>query len=183
MGALSTSNEQRIDQLRTTVEPRLTRCSATPPASSRDARHRRREAPGDARGEARRVVPPGQRPPRAGARGSARCRRSPSGVGDLKKVLANVKTRGTWGEVQLQQLLDQVLAPEQYAANVVTREGSDERVEFAIRLPGRGGRAGTRACCRSTRSSRSRTTSGSSRPRSAATPTPSRRQAGSSRTA
>jgi len=61
-----------------------------------------------------------------------------SGVGDLKKVLANVKTRGTWGEVQLQQLLDQILTPEQYATNVVTREGSDERVEFAIRLPGRG---------------------------------------------
>lgn len=61
-----------------------------------------------------------------------------SGVGDLKRVLANVKTRGTWGEVQLQQLLDQVLAPEQYETNVATREGSDERVEFAIRMPGRG---------------------------------------------
>jgi len=61
-----------------------------------------------------------------------------SGVGDLKKVLSNVKTRGTWGEIQLRQLLDQVLVPDQYAANVVTREGSDERVEFAIKLPGRG---------------------------------------------
>ncbi len=61
-----------------------------------------------------------------------------AGVGDLKRVLANVKTRGTWGEVQLQQLLDQVLAPEQYETNVATREGSNERVEFAIRMPGRG---------------------------------------------
>jgi DNA recombination protein RmuC len=61
-----------------------------------------------------------------------------SGVGDLKRVLANVKTRGTWGEVQLQQLLDQVLVPDQYAVNVLTRDGSDERVEFAIKLPGRG---------------------------------------------
>ena len=61
-----------------------------------------------------------------------------SGVGDLKKVLSNVKTRGTWGEIQLRQLLDQVLVPDQDAANVVTREGSDERVEFAIKLPGRG---------------------------------------------
>ena len=60
-----------------------------------------------------------------------------TGVGDLKKVLTNVKTRGTWGEVQLGLLLEQVLTPEQYAANVATKGGS-ERVEFAIRLPGRG---------------------------------------------
>ncbi len=60
-----------------------------------------------------------------------------SGVGDLKKVLTNVKTRGTWGEVQLGTLLDQVMAPGQYAANVATREGSAERVEFAVKLPGR----------------------------------------------
>jgi len=59
------------------------------------------------------------------------------GVGDLKKMLTNVKTRGTWGEVQLGALLEQVLAPEQYAAQVATKGGS-ERVEFAIRLPGRG---------------------------------------------
>jgi DNA recombination protein RmuC len=60
-----------------------------------------------------------------------------AGVGDLKKVLTNVKTRGTWGEVQLAALLDQVLTAEQYAANVATRPGSNDRVEFAIRLPGR----------------------------------------------
>ena len=60
-----------------------------------------------------------------------------AGVGDLKKVLTNVKTRGTWGEVQLESLLDQVLTAEQYAKNVVTRPNSGERVEFAIRLPGR----------------------------------------------
>jgi len=60
-----------------------------------------------------------------------------SGVGDLKRVLTNVKTRGTWGEVQLGALLEQVLAPAQYSANVATREGSADRVEFAIRLPGR----------------------------------------------
>ena len=60
-----------------------------------------------------------------------------SGVGDLKKVLSNVKVRGTWGEVQLDNLLEQVLSPEQYAKNVVTRPNSNERVEFAIKLPGR----------------------------------------------
>lgn len=60
-----------------------------------------------------------------------------AGVGDLKKVLTNVKTRGTWGEVQLEALLEQLLTPDQYAKNVATVPKSNERVEFAIRLPGR----------------------------------------------
>ncbi len=60
-----------------------------------------------------------------------------TGVGDLKRVLTNVKSRGTYGEVQLAALLEQVLTPEQYATNVATRPGSSNRVEFAIRLPGR----------------------------------------------
>ena len=60
------------------------------------------------------------------------------GVGDLKRVLTNVKTRGTWGEVQLGALLEQLLTPDQYATNIATRPGSREVVEYAIRLPGRG---------------------------------------------
>jgi len=60
-----------------------------------------------------------------------------SGVGDLKKVLTNVKTRGTWGEVQLGNLLEQLLIPDQYATNVCTKKGSSERVEFAIKIPGK----------------------------------------------
>lgn len=60
-----------------------------------------------------------------------------SGVGDLKKVLTNVKTRGTWGEIQLGNILEQILAPEQYSKNVATRKNSSERVEFAIKLPGK----------------------------------------------
>lgn len=60
-----------------------------------------------------------------------------TGVGDLKKVLTNVKTRGTWGEVQLEMILEQMLTPAQFAKNVEIRCGSGERVEFAIRLPGR----------------------------------------------
>ena len=60
-----------------------------------------------------------------------------TGVGDLKKVLTNVKTRGTWGEVQLGALLEQVLNPDQFATNVATKDGG-ERVEFAIKLPGHG---------------------------------------------
>jgi DNA recombination protein RmuC len=61
------------------------------------------------------------------------------GVGDLKKVLTNVKTRGTWGEIQLGNLLEQILTAEQYAQNVQTKQNSSERVEFAIKLPGRDG--------------------------------------------
>ncbi len=61
-----------------------------------------------------------------------------TGVGDLKKVLTNVKTRGTWGEVQLGALLEQMLVPSQYAANVATTPGSGDRVEYVIRLPGQG---------------------------------------------
>lgn len=60
-----------------------------------------------------------------------------SNVGDLKRVMTNVKTRGTWGEVMLDNLLSQVLSPSQYAKNLVTNDGSGEIVEFAIRLPGR----------------------------------------------
>lgn len=59
------------------------------------------------------------------------------GVGDLKKVLSNVKTRGTLGEIQLGRILDQILTKEQYDINVVTKHGSRDNVEFAIRLPGR----------------------------------------------
>ncbi|MCP5267058.1 MAG: DNA recombination protein RmuC [Burkholderiaceae bacterium] len=57
-------------------------------------------------------------------------------VGDLKRVLGNVRTRGSWGEVQLGALLEQMLLPEQYATNVEVVGGSRERVEFAVRLPG-----------------------------------------------
>lgn len=61
-----------------------------------------------------------------------------TGVGDLKKVLTNVKSRGGWGEVQLGALLEEFLSPGQYAKNVATRPGSAERVEYAIKFPGRG---------------------------------------------
>jgi len=60
-----------------------------------------------------------------------------AGVGDLRRVLTNVRVRGAWGEVQLGSLLEQILAPEQFERNVATT-GTSERVEFAIRLPGRG---------------------------------------------
>ncbi|KAF0136296.1 MAG: hypothetical protein FD153_1947, partial [Rhodospirillaceae bacterium] len=59
-----------------------------------------------------------------------------NGVGDLKRVLTNVKSRGTWGEIQLGTLLDQILTPDQIAREIATRPNAAERVEFAIRLPG-----------------------------------------------
>lgn len=59
------------------------------------------------------------------------------GVDDLRRVLTNVKARGTWAEVQLGMILAEFLAPAQYETNVATRRGSNERVEFAVRLPGR----------------------------------------------
>jgi len=61
-----------------------------------------------------------------------------AGVGDLKKVLTNVKNRGGWGEVQLGALLDEMLSPGQYAQNVATRPGSRDLVEYAVKFPGRG---------------------------------------------
>lgn len=60
-----------------------------------------------------------------------------TGVGDLKKVLTNVKVRGTWGEAQLDNLLEQFLSPEQFEKNVATKRGGSERVEYAIKLPGK----------------------------------------------
>ena len=70
-------------------------------------------------------------------RGLGEMRALATGVGDLKRVLTNVKTRGTWGEVQLGNLLEQMLTPDQYAANVAVNPESMERVDFAVRLPGR----------------------------------------------
>ena len=71
-------------------------------------------------------------------RGLGEMRSLAVGVGDLKKVLTNVKTRGTWGEIRLSSILEQILAPEQYDVNVATRKNSNDRVEFAVKLPGRG---------------------------------------------
>ncbi|HSN23562.1 MAG TPA: DNA recombination protein RmuC, partial [Methylomicrobium sp.] len=59
------------------------------------------------------------------------------GVGDLKKVLSNVKTRGILGEYQLGNILEQILSPEQYGVNVATKKGSQANVEFAVKLPGK----------------------------------------------
>ncbi|MEP6634409.1 MAG: DNA recombination protein RmuC, partial [Luteimonas sp.] len=69
-------------------------------------------------------------------RGLGEMQQLATGVGDLKRVLTNVRTRGTFGEVQLGALLEQVLTIEQYEVNCITVPGSNERVEYAVRLPG-----------------------------------------------
>jgi len=75
------------------------------------------------------------------SKGLGEMRTLANGVGDLKKVLTNVKTRGTWGEVQLENLIDQILTPDQYAKNISTKVGSNDKVEFAIKLPGKENKA------------------------------------------
>lgn len=112
---LRSSNERKLDQMREVVDEKLQNTLEKRLGESFKLVGDRLEAVQQGLGEMRSLA---------------------SGVGDLKKVLTNVKTRGTWGEVQLGALLDQILTPEQFARNVKTKQGSRENVEFAIRLPG-----------------------------------------------
>lgn len=112
---LRSSNERKLDQMREVVDEKL--------QSTLEKRL----------GESFKLV--GDRL-EAVQKGLGEMRSLASGVGDLKKVLTNVKTRGTWGEVQLGALLDQILTPEQFDRNVKPRPDSRDVVEFAIRLPG-----------------------------------------------
>ncbi len=70
------------------------------------------------------------------SKGLGEMRTLATGVGDLKRALTNVKTRGTWGEVQLERLIEEVLTPDQYEKNISTKKGSSARVEFAVKMPG-----------------------------------------------
>ncbi len=116
--ALQSGNETRLEQMRATVEEKLQSTLETRLGESFRLVSERLEQVHQGLGEMQSLA---------------------AGVGDLKRVLGNVKVRGTFGEAQLGNLLEQVLLPEQYAVNQATRPGSSERVEFAIRLPGRGG--------------------------------------------
>ena len=136
--ALGEATERRMEGLRATVEERLATLQDDNGARLEQIRQtvdERLQGTLEARlGESFRAV--SERLEQV-HRGLGEMQALASGVGDLKRVLTNVKTRGTWGEVQLGALLEQVLAPTQYSANVATREGSADRVEFAIRLPGK----------------------------------------------
>ena len=119
--ALQQMVEQQLDQMRATVDDRLQSTLETRLGESfRQVAERLEQV----------------------HRGLGEMQTLAQGVGDLRRVLGNVKTRGIFGEVQLAALLEQVFTPQQFAVNVATVPGSRERVEFAIRLPGQGARAG-----------------------------------------
>lgn len=114
MTALQESNDKRLDQMRQTVDEKLQKTLDEKLTQSFGLVNERLEQVYKGLGEMQTLA---------------------SGVGDLKKVLSNVKTRGILGEIQLGAILQEILAPEQYAENVATKKGSADRVEFAVRLP------------------------------------------------
>ena len=122
MKALQESNDRKLDQMRQTVDEKL--------QSTLEKRL----------GESFQIV---SERLEAVQRGLGEMQNLATGVGDLKRVLTNVKARGTWGEVQLGAILEQLLTPDQYEKNVKVRPSSGEVVEFAIRLPGSGSEANT----------------------------------------
>ncbi|MEN8136194.1 MAG: DNA recombination protein RmuC [Thermodesulfobacteriota bacterium] len=113
--SLQQSNEKKLDQMRETVDEKLQTTLEKRLGESFKLVSERLESVQKGLGEMQTLA---------------------TGVGDLKRVLTNVKARGTWGEVQLGAILEQILTPDQYAKNVKTREGSQDHVEYAIRLPG-----------------------------------------------
>jgi DNA recombination protein RmuC len=136
---LTESNEARLDAVRRTVDERLREIQAT---SARELQEMRVTVDEKLQGTLT------QRLGESFAlvterleqvhKGLGEMQTLANGVGDLKKVFSNVKARGGWGEVQLETLLEQMLSPEQYERNVVTKEMSRESVEFAVKFPGKG---------------------------------------------
>ncbi len=117
LNAMQASNDRRLNEMRQTVDEKLQQTLEDRLQKSFGLVSRQLELVYKGLGEMRNLA---------------------AGVGDLKKVLSNVKTRGILGEIQLGAILEQILAPEQYAENVATAPGSSDRVEFALRLPGDG---------------------------------------------
>jgi DNA recombination protein RmuC len=115
LAALQASNEARLEAMRVTVDEKLQTTLETRLGESFKLVSERLEAVQKGLGEMKSLA---------------------DGVGDLKKVMTNVKTRGTWGEVQLQGLIEDILPSGSYVKNFAPREKSGERVEFAIRFPG-----------------------------------------------
>ena len=136
--ALSESNDRRLGEVRTTVETRLQALQADNEKKLEQMRQtvdEKLHATLEARlGESFKQVADRLEQVH---KGLGEMQGLAQGVGDLKRVLTNVKSRGVFGEVQLAGLLEQVFTIEQYAVNVATVPGSNERVEFAIKLPGR----------------------------------------------
>lgn len=114
LAAIRQDNERQLEQMRLTVDEKLSRTLNDRLAASFKQVSEQLEAVYKGLGDMQSIA---------------------AGVGDLKRVLGNVKTRGILGEVQLGAILSQILAPEQYEENVVTKPGSTGRVEFAVKLP------------------------------------------------
>lgn len=112
--SLQDSNETKLEEMRKTVDEKLQTTLETRLAQSFTLVSERLETVHKGLGEMQQLA---------------------IGVGDLKKVLSNVKTRGILGEIQLSNILEQVLAPEQYEINWITKKGTNNRVEFAIKIP------------------------------------------------
>lgn len=136
--ALTESNEKRLDTVRTTLEQKLKAMQEDNTANLEKMRQtvdEKLQGTLEKRlGESFKLV---SERLEAVYKGLGEMQTLATGVGDLKRVLTNVKARGTWGEVQLERMLEEILTPEQYGKNVCTNEGR-EAVEFAIKLPGRG---------------------------------------------
>jgi DNA recombination protein RmuC len=136
---LTESNEARIDAVRRTVDERLREIQATNAHELQEMRvtvdEKLQGTLTQRLGESFALVT--ERLEQV-HKGLGEMQTLANGVGDLKKVLSNVKARGGWGEVQLETLLEQMLSPEQYKRNVVTKELSRESVEFAVKFPGKG---------------------------------------------
>jgi DNA recombination protein RmuC len=138
LGRLTSSNEQTVERLRRTVEERLKDLQAD---NSKKLDEMRQTVDEKLQGTLDRRLTESFRQVSERLeqvhKGLGEMQSLAVGVGDLKRVLTNVKLRGTWGEIQLETLLEQLLSPEQYEKNVAVQPGSSERVEFCIRLPGR----------------------------------------------
>jgi Uncharacterized protein conserved in bacteria len=117
MAELQLGNERKLDEMRATVDEKLQKTLETRLGESFRLVSERLEAVHKGLGDMQQLA---------------------TGVGDLKRVLSNVKTRGVLGEYQLENILEQILTPDQYARNVKTKQGSNALVEFAIKMPGKG---------------------------------------------
>lgn len=114
---MQSGNEKKLEEMRATVDEKLQKTLETRLGESFKLVSERLEAVHKGLGDMQQLA---------------------SGVGDLKRVLTNVKTRGVLGEYQLENMLEQLLTPDQYAKNVKTKTGSNALVEFAVKLPGKG---------------------------------------------
>lgn len=112
---IRTDNEKRLDQMRQTVDEKLQSTLEKRLGESFQQVSEQLKAVYTSMGEVKELA---------------------HGVGDLKRVLTNIKNRGVWGEVQADMILSEVLTPDQYERNVATKKGSSDRVEFAVKLPG-----------------------------------------------